>query len=663
MSKDTGSSSRPIAGASSQRSGSAGPSNFGNSFRSGSPLAQESIARDIAASSGDDDAASIDSGDDGKGSDYESEAFTVRQTHHMSGSYRRPSFVAFGGGNRPTIAPQHPEIDHLSRREIAQARREEESLLRDNHLAPPKHPRPKDEALTSRIYRQIFSTKVPKSGGDETPEAFASGFASGPTEISPLLTNGAPESARDVNERMNRLWEEAVREGKIKTTWQREAKTLARYSAPLIVTFFLQYSLTVASIFTVGHIGTIELGAVSLASMTANITGYAVFQGLATSLDTLCAQAYGSGRKHLVGLQCQRMILFLWSLAIPIGLFWLFSSRVLEAIVPEKRSAELAGLYLRVLVFGLPGYALFESGKRFVQAQGLFSATTYVLLIAAPLNAFMNWLFVWRFEWGYIGAPIAVAVTHNLLPLLLFLYVYFIDGRQCWGGLGKRALTNWTPMIQLALPGLVMVEAEFLAFEALVLASSYFGTTHLAANSILVSITSITYQIPFPLSIATSMRVANLIGASLSGAARTSAKVAMYFAIIVGLFNVTLVWTLRHRIPQLFTNDQEVIELVARVLPTCAMFQLFDAIVALCNGLLRGLGRQEIGGYVSLFSYYVIALPLSFWTAFGLDWKLQGLWGGVAIGLGLVAVGEGWFLSTMDWDEAVEAAADRNARA
>lgn len=80
-------------------------------------------------------------------------------------------------------------------------------------------------------------------------------------------------------------------------------------------------------------------------------------------------------------------------------------------------------------------------------------------------------------------------------------------------------------MIKLALPGLVMVEAEFLAFEILTLVSSYFGTTHLAAQSILITITSLTFQIPFSLSIATSTRVANLIGATLSGAAKTTAKV------------------------------------------------------------------------------------------------------------------------------------------
>lgn len=52
----------------------------------------------------------------------------------------------------------------------------------------------------------------------------------------------------------------------ITTTWQREAKLLTKSSAPLILTFMLQYSLPVASIFTVGHIGKTELGAVSLAT-------------------------------------------------------------------------------------------------------------------------------------------------------------------------------------------------------------------------------------------------------------------------------------------------------------------------------------------------------------------------------------------------------------
>lgn len=159
--------------------------------------------------------------------------------------------------------------------------------------------------------------------------------------------------------------------------------------------------------------------------MTANITGYAVYHGLATSLDTLAAQAYGSGRKHLVGLQLQRMVFFLWLVTIPIACVWLFGTQILQALVPEKETARLAGLYLKILLVGAPGYAAFEAGKRFVQAQGLFEGTLYVLLICAPLNAFMNWFFVWvriqplhpHLSFPQTNVPLSpcVSLSHSLL--------------------------------------------------------------------------------------------------------------------------------------------------------------------------------------------------------------------------------------------------------
>jgi multidrug resistance protein, MATE family len=136
---------------------------------------------------------------------------------------------------------------------------------------------------------------------------------------------------------------------------------------------------------------------------------------------------------------------------------------------------------------------------------------------------------------------------------------------------------------------------------------------------------------------------------------------AFVAACIVGLFNIILLSSLRNYIPQLFTNDPDVIALVAQVLPICAAFQLFDALAANCNGLLRGLGFQEIGGWTNLFCYYVIAMPISFGTAFGLHWELGGLWTGVAIALGLVSAIEGWFLWRTDWELAVEEAEGRNA--
>ncbi|PGH18420.1 hypothetical protein AJ79_00489 [Helicocarpus griseus UAMH5409] len=589
-------------------------------------------------------------------------------SHSLAGSYRRPSF--FTAGPRGTVVPHSQSQDHeaLADWEREQALEEERDLLTDNHVIPHERLHGKTGSLHSQISDR-FSQRLKESGttsqtrDEEAAERLDSEWtpSSSVTETTALLAPSRSKDGHVDSADVDKKWEEAVEAGLIHTTWGRETKVLTKYTLPLMVTFLLQYSLTVASIFTVGHLGKVELGAVSLASMTANITGYSIYQGLSTSLDTLCAQAFGSGKKHLVGLHMQRMVYFLWAMTIPIGFVWYFADRILMRIVPEKEVAVLAGLYLKVVLIGAPGYACFESGKRFVQAQGLFSAGLMVLLICAPLNAFMNWLFVWKLGFGFVGAPLAVAISDNLLPVLLFLYVHFIAGKECWNGFTKRGFQNWGPMVRLALPGFLMVEAEVLAFEILTLAASYFGTTALAAQSVLSTISSITFQIPFPLSIAGSTRIANLIGATLTDAARTSAKVVMVGAVLIGLLNITILSSLRNQIPTLFTSDEEVASMVAKILPLCASFQLFDALAANCNGILRGLGRQEIGGYVQLFCYYAVAMPISMGTAFGLGWTLWGLWAGVAVALLLVSITEGVFLTRTDWEISVSDARKRNA--
>ena len=85
-------------------------------------------------------------------------------------------------------------------------------------------------------------------------------------------------------------------------------------------------------------------------------------------------------------------------------------------------------------------------------------------------------------------------------------------------------------MIRLAIPGMIMIEAEYLAFEVLTLASSRFGPEALAAQSILATLGSVAYQLPFALSIAASTRIANLIGAGLVQAAVTSTQVVCAFS-------------------------------------------------------------------------------------------------------------------------------------
>lgn len=65
--------------------------------------------------------------------------------------------------------------------------------------------------------------------------------------------------------------------------WRLEAKLLAKYSAPILGTHILEFSLMVSTVVSTGHLSTNSLAAASLASMTTNVTALSIIQGALTA--------------------------------------------------------------------------------------------------------------------------------------------------------------------------------------------------------------------------------------------------------------------------------------------------------------------------------------------------------------------------------------------
>ena len=215
-------------------------------------------------------------------------------------------------------------------------------------------------------------------------------------------------------------------------------------------------------------------------------------------------------------------------------------------------------------------------------------------------------------------------------------------------------------MIRLSIPGVLMTFSEWLAFDILTFSASYISTTHLAAQTVLVTTCVLIYHIPFPASVAVSTRIGNLIGRGALDAAKAAAKTHAIIFIVIGLFDMSILVALKGVIPKAFTEDEDVRLLITQALPVVAAFQLFDATTACCNGILRGLGRQAIGGWANLGVYYVYAVPLSMFLEFGpLQLGLYGLWAGPGSGLGLVTVFESLVMKIMNWQRCIDDARSR----
>lgn len=284
---------------------------------------------------------------------------------------------------------------------------------------------------------------------------------------------------------------------------------------------------------------------------------------------------------------------------------------------------------------------------------------TYVLLITSPLNAALNWLFVYTFEIGLLGAPIATGISYWLSFLLLVAYAKFARGGDCWGGWSRKSLQSLGVFARLAALGFIHVGTEWWAFEIIALAAGRLpGTTPLAAQSVIMTSDQVINTIPFGIGVATSARVGNYLGARNAKGAARSANTAAWLSIFMGAIILAILMASRNDFAKIFNNDPAVVSLTSDVLPAVALFQIADGLNGSCGGSLRGMGRQHIGAGVNLVAYYCGALPLGIYLAFH-GWGLSGLWWGNCIALYISGSLQWAIVGFSNWNKQVDRAFER----
>ena len=143
---------------------------------------------------------------------------------------------------------------------------------------------------------------------------------------------------------------------------------------------FLLYSnefagVTLFGVSFVGRLGQTYLAGISLAVSMANVTGVSVMIGLSSALDTLCAQAFGAQKFHLLGEQLQRAILILSIPAFATSVLWYFMDGVLDVLGQDPKIATIATRYLRAFIPGMWLMMLFACLRRFMVNQRVSHAT------------------------------------------------------------------------------------------------------------------------------------------------------------------------------------------------------------------------------------------------------------------------------------------------
>ncbi|KAI0034870.1 mate-domain-containing protein [Vararia minispora EC-137] len=427
-------------------------------------------------------------------------------------------------------------------------------------------------------------------------------------------------------------------------------------SSVVVFSYTLQNSICTAAVLVAGRLGPAELSVAAFSLM------------LATALDTLGSQAF-TGGVHPADLSVLflRCVAMLWLLFVPIAVMWANMEPILLALGQEPYIAQGTQTFLRLLIVGVPGYIGFESLKKYLQCQGIMDASTLVLIVVSPINVVFNIVLVHYTPLGLYGTPLAVSATFWLAFALLAVYAAFSPTHarnKTWGGLRLRAAFSARGcllFLRLALPGILMVGTEWAAFEIVALAAGRLGSTALAAQSVIMTSDQILNTIPFGIGVAASTRVGSLIGARSAHGARFAGHMSALMSVLVGAVVMLALLATKDVFGYVFSDDEDVVRLVARVMPLLASFQIADGLAGSCGGVLRGQGRQHLGALFNVVAYYVLALPIGISLAFKYALGLPGLWIGQVVALFIVGFAEyGVVWLGTDWEGEVRKGIERN---
>ncbi|KAL5726426.1 Protein DETOXIFICATION 16 [Ranunculus cassubicifolius] len=415
-----------------------------------------------------------------------------------------------------------------------------------------------------------------------------------------------------------------------------EAQTQLWLAGPLIVVSLLQYSLQVISIMFIGHLGELSLSSASIATSFASVTGFNLLLGMGTALETLCGQAYGAKQNHMLGVHMQRAMLCLSIASIPLAILWSYTSQILIAVGQNPEISTGAGVFIRWMIPSLFAYGLLQCIIRFLQTQNIVFPMVITSGITILVHIPLCWILVFKSGLGYRGAALANTISYWINAILLMVYVKCFPGcKTTWNGFSKEALYDVPNFLKLAIPSAIMICLEYWAFEMVVLLSGLLPNPKLETSVLSISLNScwLVYTISVGLGGAVSTRVSNELGAGNPRNARLALHVMATIALIEGITVATITVLARRAWGKLYSNEEEVVEYTATMLPLLALSNFLDGIQCVLSGAARGCGWQNVCSVINLGSYYGVGIPSAVLFAFVLHIGGQGLWMGIICAL------------------------------
>ncbi|ESW30386.1 hypothetical protein PHAVU_002G149300 [Phaseolus vulgaris] len=413
-----------------------------------------------------------------------------------------------------------------------------------------------------------------------------------------------------------------------------ESKKLWHIVGPSILSRVLSYSMLVITQAFAGRLGDLELAAISIANNVVVGFDFGLLLGMASALETLCGQAFGAKKYYMLGIYMQRSWIVLFICCILLLPLYLFASPVLKLLGQPDELAELSGT---VSIWMLPVHFAFAFQfplQRFLQCQLKTAPIAWVSLVALLVHVFVSWLFVFKLEFGVIGAAATINFSWWVLTLGLFGYSVWGGCPLTWTGFSVEAFSGLWDFLKLSAAAGVMLCLENWYYKILIVMTGNLENAEIAVDalSICMTVNSLELMIPLAFFAATGVRVANELGAGNGKGAKFATTVSVVTSVIIGLFFWMLILILHDKFGYIFSNSKPVLDQVNDLSLLLAFTILLNSVQPVLSGVAVGSGWQSYVAYINLGCYYIIGVPLGFLMGWVFKLGVMGIWAGMIFG-------------------------------
>lgn len=415
-------------------------------------------------------------------------------------------------------------------------------------------------------------------------------------------------------------------------------KTLA-LSLPVIIAQAGQITVGLADNMMIGHLGCTELAAASFTNTLFQLI--VIFgMGFSFSLTPLVGLQMASKNYSKMGEWLKNGLRANLSLGLLLVLILSLLAYLIPFMNQPDSIIQASRQYMLILILSVLPMQMFYAFKQFFEGIGNTKISMIIMLLANIINIIGNYIFMYGKlgcpEMGLLGAAVGTVISRLfMLFAAYFCFVKFSAFSKYYKAF-KQEVSSFVEVKKLYAMGMPMgghMVMEASAFGLCTIMMGWINEVSLAAHQIALSLSTLGFMVYQGIGAATTIRVSHLIGEENIQKIKSIKTVSIQITFVYCLFITFIFIAGRDLLPQLFTSNKDVIKLASSMLVLCAIFQISDGAQIIIAGVLRGFSDVKMPALITFIAYFLIALPISYISAFVFNTGAIGMWYGFPIGL------------------------------